>query len=179
MAVLETAPGDRKKAFTESSEASKDWVLNGKNILMAYLSTSFVEEDSAEKQEVKISLDEDGNPEVPTWAGQKLKVQQNLARAVLQVAYAKFTKTAKAKVPWGLLIKSPMEYLDPESIPEGFTMKDPSKWTKADLGLLWDHWQSQGAEEKVIISFIDCKNEDAPLHRQFDREVPSSSKKKP
>ncbi|KAI6010228.1 hypothetical protein EDC04DRAFT_2906089 [Pisolithus marmoratus] len=176
---FETAPGDGKKAFRESSEPSKDWVLNGENILMDYLLASPVEEDSAERQELEISLDEDGNPEVPTWAGQKLKVQQNLARSVFQAAYAKFTKKPKAKVPWGLLIKSPMEYLDSESIPEGFTMKDPSKWTKADLGLLWDHWQSQEAEEKMIVSFIDCKMEDAPLQRQFDRQVPSSSKKKP
>ncbi|KAI5987004.1 hypothetical protein EDC04DRAFT_2913146 [Pisolithus marmoratus] len=176
---FETAPGDGKKAFTESSEPSKDWVLNGENILMDYLLTSPVEEDSAEKQELEISLDEDGNPEVPTWAGKKLKVQQNLARAVFQAAYAKFTKKPKAKVPWGLLIKSPMEYLDSESIPEGFMMKDPSKWTKVDLGLLWDHWQSQEAEEKVIVSFIHCKKEDAPFQRQFDRQVPSSSKKKP
>ncbi|KAI5985405.1 hypothetical protein EDC04DRAFT_2615393 [Pisolithus marmoratus] len=183
MAVFETAPGDGKKAFTESSEPSKDWVLNGENIFMDYLLASPVEEHSAEKQELEISLDEDGNPEVPTWAMQKLKVQQNFARSVFQAAYvwdiAKFTKKPKAKVPWGLPIKSPMEYLGSESIPEGFTMKDPSKWTKADLGLLWDHWQSQEAEEKVIVSFIDCKKEDAPLPRQFDRQVPSSSKKKP
>ncbi|KAI6169190.1 hypothetical protein EDD17DRAFT_1749698 [Pisolithus thermaeus] len=135
MAVFETAPGDGKKAFTESSEASKDWVLNGENILMDYLLMAPVEEDSAEKQEVEISLDEDGNPQMPTWAGQKLKVQQRLARAVFQAAYARFTKKPKAKVPWGLLIKSP----DSQSIPEGLTMKDASKWTKADLGMLWGH----------------------------------------
>ncbi|KAI6126962.1 hypothetical protein F5141DRAFT_1210248 [Pisolithus sp. B1] len=178
LAVFETAPGDGKKVFTESSQSSKDWVLTAESILTDYLLTDPVEEDSAEKQEVEISLDEDGNPEVPTWGGQRLKVQQNLARAVFQAAYAKFTKKPKAKVPWGLLIKSPMEYLDPESIPEGFTMKDPSKWTKADLGLLWDHWQSLEAEEKVIVSFIDCKKEDAPLSRQFDRKVVGSSKKR-
>ncbi|KAI6101798.1 hypothetical protein F5141DRAFT_1217945 [Pisolithus sp. B1] len=178
LAVFETAPGDGKKAFSESSQSSKDWVLTAESILTDYLLTDPVEEDSAEKQEVEISLDEDGNPEVPTWGGQKLKVQQNLARAVFQAAYAKFTKKPKAKVPWGLLIKSPMEYLDSESISEGFTMKDPSKWTKADLGLLWDHWQSLEAEEKVIVSFIDCKKEDAPLSRQFDRKVVGSSKKR-
>ncbi|KAI5997883.1 hypothetical protein EDC04DRAFT_2612475 [Pisolithus marmoratus] len=148
----ETAPGDGKKAFTQSLELSKDWVLNGENILTDYLLTAPLEDDSAEKHEVEISLDEDGNPEMPTWVGQKLKVQQNLARAVFQAAYvwgiAKFTKKPKAKVPWGLLIKSPMEYLDSQSIPEGFMMKDPSKWTKADLGLLWDHWQTPEAEEK-------------------------------
>ncbi|KAI6160939.1 hypothetical protein EDD17DRAFT_1759817 [Pisolithus thermaeus] len=53
-----------------------------------------------------------------------------------------------------------MEYLDSESIPEGFTMKDPSKWTKADLGLLWDHWQSLEGEVK------------------FDRKMVGSSKKR-
>nr|KAI6041713.1 hypothetical protein EDC04DRAFT_2601497 [Pisolithus marmoratus] len=183
MAVFETAPGDGKKAFTESSEPSKDWVLNGENILMDYLLASPVEEDSAEKQELEISLDEDGNPEVPTWAGQKLKVQAELGKISLpsciwcvligmcMAGYlmevwdiAKFTKKPKAKVPWGLLIKSPMEYLDSESIPEGFTMKDPSKWTKADLGLLGNHWQSQEAEEKVIVLTGKC---------------PGSSKKKP
>ncbi|KAI6129616.1 hypothetical protein EDD16DRAFT_1701046 [Pisolithus croceorrhizus] len=143
-----------------------------------------VEEDSAEKQEVEISLEKDGNPELPTWGGQKLKVQQNLARAVFQAAYgmssfsSKFMKKPKAKVPWGLLIEFPTEYLDSESIPEGFTMKDPSKWTKADLGLLWDHWQSLEAEEKVIVSFTDCKKEDAPLSRQFDRKVVGSCKKR-
>ncbi|KAI6036709.1 hypothetical protein BKA83DRAFT_4120398 [Pisolithus microcarpus] len=174
------APGDGKRAFTESSEASKDWVLNGENILMDYLLAAL--EDSAEKHEVEISLDEDGNPEMPTWAGQKLKVQQNLARAVFQAAYvwdiAKFTKKPKAKVPWGLLIKSPMEYLDSQSIPEGFTMKDPSKWTKADLGLLWGHWGTLEAEEKVIVSFIGCKKEDAPLSWQFDRRPVGGSSKK-
>ncbi|KAI6097097.1 hypothetical protein F5141DRAFT_1205735 [Pisolithus sp. B1] len=178
LALFETAPGDGKKVFTESSQSTKDWVLTAESILTDYLLTDPVEKDSAEKQEVEISLDEDGNPEVPTRGGQKLKVQQNLARAVFQAAYAKFTKKPKAKVPWGLLIKSPMEYLDPESISEGFTMKDPSKWTKANLRLLWDHWQSLEAEEKVIVSFIDCKKEDAPLSRQFDRKVVGSSKKR-
>ncbi|KAI6023454.1 hypothetical protein EDC04DRAFT_2900346 [Pisolithus marmoratus] len=148
MVVFETAPADGKKAFTQSSELSKDWVLYGENSLTDYLLTAPVEDDSAEKHEVEISLDEDGNPEMPTWAGQKLKVQQNLARAVFQAAYAKFTKKPKARVPWGLLIESPMEYLDSQSIPEGFKMKDPSKWTKADLQLLWDHWQTLEAEEK-------------------------------
>ncbi|KAI5997725.1 hypothetical protein EDC04DRAFT_2612521 [Pisolithus marmoratus] len=162
MAVFETAPADGKKAFTQSSESSKDWVLNGENSLTDYLLTAPVEDDSAEKHEVEISLDEDGNPEMPTWAGQKLK----------------FMKKPKARVPWGLLIESPMEYLDSQSIPDGFTMKDPSKWTNADLGLLWDHWQTLEAEEKVIVSFISCKREDVPLSRQFDRRPVAGSSKK-
>ncbi|KAI6003369.1 hypothetical protein EDC04DRAFT_2611739 [Pisolithus marmoratus] len=182
MVVFETAPADGKKAFTQSLESSKDWVLNGENSLTDYLLTAPVEDDSAEKHEVEISLDEDGNPEMPTWAGQKLKVQQNLARAVFQAAYvwgiAKFMKKPKARVPWGLLIESPMEYLDSQSISEGFMMKEPSKWPKADLKLLWDHWQTLEAEEKVIVSFISCKKEDVPLSRQFDRRPVAGSSKK-
>ncbi|KAI6040547.1 hypothetical protein EDC04DRAFT_2602337 [Pisolithus marmoratus] len=64
-------------------------------VLMDYLLTAPVEDDSAEKHEVEISLDEDGNPEMPTWAGQKLKVQQNLARAVFQAAYVIEEKLGK------------------------------------------------------------------------------------
>ncbi|KAI6029197.1 hypothetical protein PISMIDRAFT_18885 [Pisolithus microcarpus 441] len=71
-----------------------------------------------------------------------------------------------------------MEYLNSQSIPEGFTMKDPSKWTKADLGLLWDHWQTLEAEEKVMVSFVGCKKEDVPLSRQFDRRPIAGSSKK-
>ncbi|KAI6014703.1 hypothetical protein EDC04DRAFT_2608941 [Pisolithus marmoratus] len=183
MTVFETPPADGKKAFTKSSESSKDWVLNGEHSLTDYLLTAPVEEeDLKEKQEVEITVDEDGNPEVPSWSGQKLKVQQNLARAVFQAAYgtniAKFTERPKAKVPWGLLIKSPLEYLDKESIPDGFTMKDPSKWTKADLQLLWTHWHSLEGEDKVIVSFINCRKEDAPLALWSDRKGKASSKKK-
>ncbi|KAI6137002.1 hypothetical protein F5141DRAFT_1059930 [Pisolithus sp. B1] len=67
LAVFETAPGDGKKVFTESSQSSKDWVLTAESILTDYLLTDSLEEDSAEKEEVGISLDEDGNLEVPTW----------------------------------------------------------------------------------------------------------------
>ncbi|KAI6032406.1 hypothetical protein EDC04DRAFT_2605219 [Pisolithus marmoratus] len=154
MAVFETAPGDGKKAFTQSSKSSKDWVLNGENTLTNYLLTAPVEEDSAEKHEVEISLDEDGNPEMPTWLGQKLKVQQNLARAVFQAAYDLIEVCGIAKF-----------------------MKKPKARTKADLQLLWDHWKTLEAE-KVIVSFISCKKEDVPLSRQFDRRPVAGSSKK-
>ncbi|KAI6016258.1 hypothetical protein EDC04DRAFT_2608526 [Pisolithus marmoratus] len=120
IAVLETAPGDGKKEFTQSSKLSKDWVLNGENSLTDYLLTAPVEEDSAEKHEVEISLDEDGNPEMPMWVGAEVE-------DLIEVwGIAKFTKKPEAKVPWGLLIKSPVEYLDSQSMPEGVTIKDPS-----------------------------------------------------
>ncbi|KAI6025634.1 hypothetical protein F5J12DRAFT_889524 [Pisolithus orientalis] len=126
-----------------------------------------------EKQEVEIVLDDEGNPLVPPLTGQELKVQQSLARAVFQAAYAKFTGKAKAKISWGLLIKSPSEYLDSYSIPEGFVMKDPSKWTKAGLRLLWNHWHSLEDDDKVIVAFIKCKKDDEPLGRPFVQKYAS------
>lgn len=89
---------------------------------------------------------------------------------------AKFTGKPKAKVPWGLLIKSHLEYLSSDSIPEGFVMKDPSKWTKADMWMLWNHWNSQEEEDKVIVSFIKCKKEDEPLGRPWNRKTPSKKR---
>ncbi|KAI6013015.1 hypothetical protein EDC04DRAFT_2609412 [Pisolithus marmoratus] len=187
MTVFETPPADGKKAFTKSSESSKDWVLNREYSLTDYLLTAPVEEeDLKEKQEVEITVDEDGNPEVPSWSGQKLKVHLwwvlgwnvDVMWLVEGTNIAKFTERPKAKVPWGLLIKSPLEYLDKESIPDGFTMKDPSKWTKADSQLLWTHWHSLEGEDKVIVSFINCRKEDAPLAFWSDRKGKASSKKK-
>ncbi|KAI5983614.1 hypothetical protein EDC04DRAFT_2914831 [Pisolithus marmoratus] len=165
----------------EAGEEDHQVLLNAENILTDYLLTAPVEEDSAEKHEVEISLDEDGNLEMPTWAGQKLKVQQNLERAVFQAAYghSQIYKEAQGQGSLGLAdqVSHGVSLLS-QSIPEGFMMKDPSKWTKADLGLLWDHWQTLEAEEKVIVSFIGHKKEDAPLSRQFDRRPVGGSSKK-
>ncbi|KAI6122611.1 hypothetical protein EDD17DRAFT_1514803 [Pisolithus thermaeus] len=42
-------------------------------------------------------------------------------------------------------------------------MKDPSKWTKADLGLLWDHWQFDrkvvGSSKKRVWVTVDDDSE--------------------
>ncbi|KAI5989417.1 hypothetical protein F5J12DRAFT_897957 [Pisolithus orientalis] len=137
--ILETAPPDGKKAFSVSLEPTKDWVLKGEQMLTDYLLTEPGEEDlNDKKQAVEIALDDEGNPQVPAFTGQKLKAQQSLARAVFQAAY------------------------------DGFVMKDPSKWTKADLRLLWNHWHSLENEDKVIISFINCKKDNKPLGRPFN-----------
>ncbi|KAI6016441.1 hypothetical protein PISMIDRAFT_19311 [Pisolithus microcarpus 441] len=91
MVVFETPPQDGKKTFSEASEPSKDWVLKGEQTLTDYLLTDPVEEDlNEEKKDAEITLDDDGNPKVPPWTGQKLKVQQNLARAIFQAAYGVF-----------------------------------------------------------------------------------------
>ncbi|KIN96681.1 hypothetical protein M404DRAFT_10872 [Pisolithus tinctorius Marx 270] len=94
MAVFETQLPDGNKVFLQSSEATKDWVVKGEDMLSEYLLKEPVEPDcNEEKQEVEIALDDEGNPLVPPLTGQKLKVQQNLARAVFQAAYDMFLIT--------------------------------------------------------------------------------------
>ncbi|KIN95433.1 hypothetical protein M404DRAFT_11142 [Pisolithus tinctorius Marx 270] len=94
MVVFETQLPDGNKVFSQSSEATKDWVVKGEDMLSEYLLKEPVEPDcNEEKQEVEIALDDEGNPLVPPLTGQKLKVQQSLARAVFQAAYGMFLIT--------------------------------------------------------------------------------------
>ncbi|KIO09087.1 hypothetical protein M404DRAFT_8000 [Pisolithus tinctorius Marx 270] len=75
MAVFETQPPDGKKAFSESSEPTKDWVLKGEQMLTNYLLTEAAEEDlNDENPQVEIALDDEGNPEVPAWTEVEDKV---------------------------------------------------------------------------------------------------------
>ncbi|KIM59754.1 hypothetical protein SCLCIDRAFT_27142 [Scleroderma citrinum Foug A] len=175
---FETQPHDKRQVFSLSTEESKNWVLKGEELLVDYLLPDPEEKNDEDDEEVEpeISLDHDGNPMLPSWAGLKLKTQQNLARLVFQAAYAKFTNKPKAKVPWGLLIQSPLDYLDSECIPEDFAIQDPSKWTKADIKQLGTHWRSLENEGKAIVSFIDARKDDMPLEKAA-RTKASLSKK--
>ncbi|KIN98406.1 hypothetical protein M404DRAFT_31412 [Pisolithus tinctorius Marx 270] len=74
--MFETQLPDGNKVFSQSSEATKDWVVKGEDMLSEYLVKEPVEPDcNEEKQEVEIALDDEGNPLVPPLTGQKLKVQ--------------------------------------------------------------------------------------------------------
>ncbi|KAI6008955.1 hypothetical protein EDC04DRAFT_2906882 [Pisolithus marmoratus] len=166
---FETPPQDGKKAFSEASEPSKDWVLKGEQTLTDYLVTDPVEEESnKEKKDAEITLDDDGNPEIPPWTGQKLKVQQNLARAVFQAAYE-----AKGQGSMGLAYQVPFGVSGFRVHSRWIVMKDPSKWTKADMRLLWNHWHSPEDKDKVIVTFIKCRKDDVPLGRFFDGKARS------
>ena len=90
---------------------------------------------------------------------------------------AKFTNKPKAKVPWGLLIQSPLDYLDSGCIPNGFIVRDPSKWTKADIIRLGAHWRSLEAEGKAIISFIGARKDDLPSEKPT--KIRDTGSKKP
>ncbi|KAI6013771.1 hypothetical protein EDC04DRAFT_2609235 [Pisolithus marmoratus] len=166
-----TPPQDGKKAFSEASEPSKDWVLKGEQTLTDYLLTDPVEEElNEEKKDAEITLDDDGNPEIPPWTG--IWLEQS-SRQPMQSLH----RSQKPRFHGACLhIKCPLEYLDSKSIPDGFVMKDPSKWTKADMRLLCIHWHSLVDKYKVIVTFIKCRKDDVSLGRFLDGKARSKKR---
>ena len=70
-----------------------------------------------------------------------------------------------------------MDYLDSECIPDQFIVRDPSKWTKADIKQLGAHWRSLEDEGKAIISFIGARKDDLPLEKPT--KIRATGSKKP
>lgn len=70
----------------------------------------------------------------------------------------------------------PLDYLDSECIPEDFIIRDPSKWTKADIKQLGMHWRSLETKGKAILSFIGARKDDMPLEKAARTKASSSRK---
>lgn len=70
-----------------------------------------------------------------------------------------FTRSNRP-VPWGNLTAAPSNYLDPESIPESFVVRDPSHMKTDHINLLWRHWETQRSAKKKLVVFIKAKTSD-------------------
>jgi hypothetical protein len=75
----------------------------------------------------------------------------------------KITKRKDTRVPWLELGKSPADYLDVDTIPEGFKVLDPSKMTKNMITQLWDHWTTRAEAKKPILRFLKAQDSDLGL----------------
>ncbi|KIJ58406.1 hypothetical protein HYDPIDRAFT_34211 [Hydnomerulius pinastri MD-312] len=124
--ILESEAGeDHSQVFSMSSQETKNWVQQGKDLLGDYMMN---EEDSSAKnssdenaeQVLDIPVDRSGNPRLPDRSGLKLKNQQMLVQEIFRKAYVKFTKKSNASVPWGLLMSDPGKYLTAGSHPQSF-----------------------------------------------------------
>jgi cobalamin biosynthesis protein CobT len=49
------------------------------------------------------------------------------------------------------------EYILSDSLPEGMTLADPSRFTEDRIGTIWDHWLQRQAKESQGLVFIKAK----------------------
>lgn len=75
----------------------------------------------------------------------------------------RITKRDKVHVPWLELGRSPTEYLDADTIPEGFEVLDPSKMTKSMVFRLWSHWSMRAKAKLPILIFLKAPSQDLGL----------------
>ncbi|KAG1892919.1 uncharacterized protein F5891DRAFT_986304 [Suillus fuscotomentosus] len=64
-----------------------------------------------------------------------------------------FTGSMKP-VPWLSIASEPLLYLDPDSIPNGFTVQDPSHLRVKEINKLWGHWEAQKASKQRLVIFV-------------------------
>jgi hypothetical protein len=72
----------------------------------------------------------------------------------------RITKNPKARVPWLELAKESANFLDVETIPEGFKVLDPSKLTQNMVFSLLGHWRKRRDEKKPILVFAKAQKQD-------------------
>lgn len=72
----------------------------------------------------------------------------------------RITGRKKVHVPWLELARNPTEYLDVDTIPNGFKVLDPSKLTVAMIDRLWFHWSSRAAAKLPILIFTSARWQD-------------------
>lgn len=90
----------------------------------------------------------------------------------------RITKRDKVRVPWLELAKTPTKYLDVNTIPEGFKMLDPSKFTKNMTSDLWDHWSKRAKAKLPILIFIEAREQDLGLRARYQWEKPLVNRKR-
>lgn len=84
----------------------------------------------------------------------------------------RITKRDNARVPWLELARSPADYLDDNTIPEGFKVLDPSKLTKSMVTELWCHWSERARAKEPILIFIKAREQDLGLAARYPPEMP-------
>lgn len=121
-----------------------------------------------------VILDKNGYPKLPSRAGVAARGQQELVRQIFHASYSEclsallvfmqltlcytevFTDTTKP-VPWREVVANPSLYLDPNSVPEGFILRDPSHMRAENINQLWAHWEARRAAKKKLVIFNAAK----------------------
>ncbi|KAG0698255.1 hypothetical protein DFH29DRAFT_1071219 [Suillus ampliporus] len=144
-----------------------------------YLEENEGESDEEDKDEGKDSLpqlilDKHGYAKLPSHTGVSSRGQQELVRQIFHASYKALTDTAKP-VPWGEVVGNPTLYLDPDSLPKGFILRDPSHMRTKNVNELWDHWEARKAAKKPLVIFMAAKIGDMSKKR-LEHAVPYKGK---
>ncbi|KAG2745130.1 hypothetical protein P692DRAFT_20742858 [Suillus brevipes Sb2] len=86
----------------------------------------------------EIILDEHGFATLPSRKEVSLKGQQELVRQIFYASYS----------------DNPLVYLDPDSIPDGFVVQDPSHLKAQEINNLWRHWEARKALKQKLVIFV-------------------------
>jgi hypothetical protein len=62
-------------------------------------------------------------------------------------------------------VANPSLYLDPNSVPEGFILRDPSHMRAENINQLWAHWDTKKAAKKKLVVFTAAKLGDMSKER--------------
>ncbi|KAG1863116.1 hypothetical protein F4604DRAFT_1683705 [Suillus subluteus] len=162
--IHESQPVNHKKPFSLSSRGSKEWTSEGFEKFAEWSKEEFYptnddddssDEDSKDGKDAipEVILDEHGFAKLPSRKGVGLKGRQELVRQIFHASYKVFTGSKKP-VPWLSIAGNLLVYLDPDSIPEGFVVQDPSHLKAQEINHLWGHWETRKASKQKLVIFV-------------------------
>lgn len=152
------------------------------------------EEDDGKDSLPELILDKSGYPMLPSRVGVATRGQQELVRQIFRASYSEclttwlifvrlticyaevLTNTAKP-VPWREVVGNPTLYLDSDSLPDGFILRDPSHMRAENINQLWGHWEARKAAKKKLVIFVAAKLGDMSKER-LKNAVPYQEKSK-
>ncbi|KAG2158722.1 uncharacterized protein EDB93DRAFT_1245954 [Suillus bovinus] len=184
--VNESKPVNSKKHFTQSSRGNKQWTSEGFEKYAEWSKLEFYPEENDDNSDEEdkdkdsglpdLILDNNGYAKLPSQAGVPTRGQQELVRQIFRASYKVLTDTSKP-VPWRDVVGNPTLYLDPDSLPKGFILRDPSHMRAENVNQLWTHWEGRKAAKKPLVIFMAAKIGDMSKKR-LENAVPYQEKTK-
>ncbi|KAG2073656.1 hypothetical protein BDR04DRAFT_1116256 [Suillus decipiens] len=130
ISLHQSMPQNAKKKFSASSSGIKEWTANGFESFGEWSKTEFYPSEDSDHMASdcedgpvlpEIIVDDDGYAKLPIHDGIGLKGQHKLLRRIFHISYS-----GSRPIPWGVITASTSNYLESDSVPTGFVVKDPS-----------------------------------------------------
>ncbi|KAG2087685.1 uncharacterized protein F5147DRAFT_781214 [Suillus discolor] len=161
--IHESQPVNQKKSFSQSSRGSKEWTSEGfeKYAEWSKLNSVNPTNDDDDSSDEETNDGKDAMPEVILDNHGYAKLPSRKERVVDYFVFVDFNLThlpffrsftgSMKPVPWLSITGEPLLYLDPDSIPNGFTVQDPSHLRVKEINKLWGHWEARKASKQRLV----------------------------